>query len=254
MANSPSPVGTERAVSNQQQVGHPAPAQKPDPDAPATISPLAVVAPDVQLGAGVTVEEFCLVGRHAGRFAEPDAGPTRIGAGSTLRSHTVVYNGTTIGARFQSGHHALIREANTIGDDVSVGSLTVVEHHVTIGDRVRIHSQNFVPEFTVIEEGAWIGPRVTITNHPMPECPHPEGCMVGVHIGRYARIGANVTLLPGVRIGARALIGAGAVVTKDVEPGAVIIGHPGKQTKTIDDLVCPAHLDHRPYPPLTANV
>jgi acetyltransferase-like isoleucine patch superfamily enzyme len=219
---------------------------------PTEISSLAVVAPGVDLAEGVVVEEFCVVGRHAGRTSDGNPGPTRIGPGSTLRTHTVVYAGTTIGARFQTGHHALVREANVIGDDVSIGSLSVVEHHVTIGDKVRIHSQNFVPEFTVLEEGAWIGPRVTITNHPMPECPSFEGCAAGVHIGRYARVGANVTLLPGVRIGARALIGAGAVVTRDVPPGGVVVGHPGRVTKTIDDLVCPAHLDHRPYPPLSA--
>lgn len=215
------------------------------------ISPLSVVADGVDLGDGAVVEEFCIVGRHAGRTSDGTPGPTRIGANATLRSHTVVYAGSTIGARFQTGHHALIREFNTIGDDVSVGSLSVVEHHVTIGDKVRIHSQNFVPEYTVLEEGAWIGPRVTITNHPFPECPEPEGCMVGVHIGRYARVGANVTLLPGVRIGERALIGAGAVVTRDVPPRAVVVGHAARQIKSIDDLVCPARLNHRPYPPLS---
>ncbi|WP_279580188.1 DapH/DapD/GlmU-related protein [Fodinicola feengrottensis] len=41
-------------------------------------------------------------------------------------------------------------------------------------------------------------------------------CLVGVRIGREAKVGANVTLLPGVQIGERALVGAGAVVTKDV--------------------------------------
>ncbi len=145
--------------------------------------------------------------------------PTVIGPGSTLRSHTVIYAGNTIGARFPTGHHALVREANTIGDDVSIGSLSVVEHHVTIGDGVRIHSQCFVPEYSVLEPGAWLGPRVTLTNAPFPRCPDVSRCLAGVTIGRDARVGANVTILPGVHIGERALIGAGAVVTRDVPPG-----------------------------------
>lgn len=213
-----------------------------------SVSPLSVVADGAEIGAGTVIEEFCIVGKHAGRTSDGVPARTVIGDGSTVRSHTVVYAGSTIGRRFQTGHHVLVREANVIGDDVSVGSLSVIEHHVTIGDRVRIHSQNFIPEYTVLEVGAWIGPRVTITNHPFPECPQPEGCMVGVHVGRYARIGANVTILPGIRIGARALVGAGAIVAKDVPPGAVVVGTPAKVTKTIDDLRCPAGLDHRPYP------
>ena len=52
----------------------------------------------------------------------------------------------------------MIRESNTIGDDVSIGTHSIVEHHVEIGDRVRVHSNAFIPEYSVIEEGAWIGP------------------------------------------------------------------------------------------------
>jgi len=207
-----------------------------------TISPLSVVADSVRLGDGSVVEELCVIGRHG-----PDA-PTIIGPNATLRTHTVLYAGNTIGAHFATGHHALVRESNTIGDNVSIGSLSVVEHHVTIGDGVRIHSQCFVPEYSVLERGAWLGPRVTLTNAPFPRCPDVSRCLVGVTIGRDARIGANVTILPGVKIGERALVGAGAVVVKDVPAGAVVIGQAARPVKTIDELLCPVGLDHSPYP------
>lgn len=41
-------------------------------------------------------------------------------------------------------------------------------------------------------------------------------------------IGARVIILPGVTIGKGAIIGAGAVVTKDVEPYAIVGGMPAK--------------------------
>jgi len=210
------------------------------------ISPLSVVAPDVELGDGSVVEELCIVGRHTGGTGS--VARTVIGAQAVIRSHTVVYAGNVIGARFQTGHHVLLRESNTIGDSVSVGSLSVVEHHVTIGTGVRIHSQCFIPEYSVLEDGAWIGPRVTLTNAPFPRCPDVSKCLKGVHVGRDARVGANVTILPGVSIGERALIGAGAIVTKNVPAGAVVVGTPAQPVKSIEDLLCPVGLDHRPYP------
>lgn len=209
------------------------------------IGPMSIVSDDVELGDDCVIEEMCIVGRHGG--AGDASRRTVIGAGARIRSHTVIYASNHIGTRFQTGHHVLIREGNTVGDDVSVGSLSVVEHHVTIGKGVRIHSQCFIPEYSVLADGAWIGPRVTLTNAPFPRCPDVSKCLKGVHVGRDARVGANVTILPGVRIGERALVGAGAVVTKDVPAGAVVVGTAARAVKSIDDLLCPVGLDHRPY-------
>jgi len=216
----------------------------------AQVSPLSVVADIVRMGEACIVEEFCIVGRHTARTSSGPSRPTVIGAGSTLHSHTVVYAGSTIGARFHTGHHVLVRENNIIGDDVSIGSLSVVEHTVTIGNKVRIHSQTFIPEFTVLDEGAWIGPRVTVTNHPLPECPQPAGCMVGVHIGPYARIGANVTLLPGVRIGARAhRCRRGRDPRRPTRRGGGREPRPDDQVHSRSALPRrPRH--HQPYPPI----
>lgn len=47
-----------------------------------------------------------------------------------------------------------------------------------------------------------------------------------VRVGAWADIGTNAVLLPGVTVGKGAIVGAGAVVTRDVEPFAVVAGVP----------------------------
>src|SRR5213078_1955700 len=137
---------------------------------------------------------------------------TTIGDRAVIRSHTVVYAGNVIGRNFQTGNKVNIRELNDIGDNVSVGTLSGIEHHVKIGNNVRIHTQAFVPEFSVLEDGCWLGPNVVLTNAKYPASATTKQELVGVHIETQAKIGANTTILPGVRIGAGALVGAGSVV------------------------------------------
>ena len=209
------------------------------PGGDVSISPLARIHPNVHLGDGCVVGDFVIIGEPP-RGAQSGELPTVIGPGAIIRSHTVIYAGNTIGARFQAGHNALLRESNAVGDDVSVGSHSVVEHHVSIDDRARIHSMAFVPEFSTLGQGCWVGPRAVLTNTPHPLCPDVSDCIVGPTLRQGAKIGANATLLPGVVVGEDALVGAGAVVTKDVPAGAVVVGNPATVIKYIGDLVCSA--------------
>ncbi|HEX2986995.1 MAG TPA: DapH/DapD/GlmU-related protein [Chloroflexota bacterium] len=210
------------------------------------ISPTARIYPNVLLGENVEIGDFVIVGVPPKGKAEGEL-PTIIGDGAVIRSHTVIYAGNVIGNGFQSGHHTLIREENRIGNNVSVGSSSVVEHHVEIADRVRIHSQAFVPEFSVLEEGAWIGPNVVLTNAPHPLCPRAKDCLKGPTIKRGAKIGANSTIIPFIVVGEDALVGAGSVVVKDVPDRAVVAGNPARVLKSIDDLTCPVDLIDSPY-------
>jgi acetyltransferase-like isoleucine patch superfamily enzyme len=155
-----------------------------------------------------------------------------------IRSHTVIYAGNEIGADFQTGNKANIRESNRIGENVSIGTLSVVEHHVTIGDHVRIHTQVFVPEYTVLEEGVWLGPNVVLTNAKYPKSPDAKANLKGPVLRKGAKVGANATILPGVVIGENALIGAGSVVVRDVPDETVVAGNPAR---TIN------HLSRLPY-------
>jgi len=189
----------------------------------------------VEFGSCPIIEEFSIIGVPPRGHNEGDL-KTIIGNGAHIRSHTVIYAGNKIGEKFQTGNKVNIRELNEIGDNVSIGTLSVIEHHVRIGNNVRIHSQVFVPEYSVLEDGAWLGPNVVLTNAKYPLSPEVKKALKGPVIKRGAKIGANVTILPGVIIGENALIGAGSVVVKDVPDDVVLVGNPARIIRNISEL------------------
>lgn len=199
------------------------------------IASTAIIHPNVRLGAGAVVEDYCIIGCPP-RGAASGEFETVIGDNAVIRSFTVIYAGNRIGRNFQTGNKTNIREMNEIGDDVSVGTLSVIEHHVRIGDGVRIHTQAFVPEYSWLKKSSWVGPNVVFTNALYPLAPDAKATLKGPVLEEGAKVGANSTLLPGVRIGRNSLVGAGSVVTRDVEADRVVAGNPARPMKSISDL------------------
>jgi acetyltransferase-like isoleucine patch superfamily enzyme len=200
-----------------------------------------LVYPDTTIGEGSAIGEYVILGVAP---RDPPAGGAAlvIGDDAVIRSHTVIYAGNVIGRRLQTGHGVLIREANEIGDDVSIGSHSIIEHHVRIANGVRIHSNAFIPEFSVLEQGAWIGPNVVLTNARYPLARDVKDDLRGPTIGAGAKVGANATILPGVSVGRNALVGAGAVVVRDVPEGAVVVGNPARIIHDVDEIEAYASL------------
>lgn len=190
---------------------------------------------NVRLGQNIQIGDFVIIGVPP-RGKEPGQLETIVGDSAIIRSHTVIYAGNRIGSNFSTGHAVMIREENDIGDNVSIGTHSVVEHHVRIGNDVRIHSQAFIPECSVLEDGSWIGPNVVLTNALYPLSSKVKETLRGPVIQAHAKIGANATLLPGIIVGRNALVGAGAVVVRDVPPGKVVIGNPARVIKDVSEL------------------
>lgn len=89
-----------------------------------------------------------------------------------------------------------------------------------------------------IGDGAMLGPAVQIycAEHHLDPVPRAQGIEIAkpVMIGRDVWIGGGAILLAGVTIGDGAIVGAGSVVTRDVPPGATVVGNPARAIKRSD--------------------
>lgn len=200
------------------------------------------VSSQVILGDDCAIDPRAVIGFTPGRKI---ASLTLVlGPGAQVRSGSVIYAGSSIGARLETGHNVVIREENHIGDDLNIWNNSVIDYGCSIGSGVRIHCNVYVAQYTTLEDEVFLAPGVSIANDPHPIC---GLCMVGPTIKRGARIGVNVTLLPRIVIGEGAVIGAGSVVTRDVPPYTLAYGNPARPKKPVDELVCDMGLADHPY-------
>lgn len=204
----------------------------------------------ILLGEDVEYDPNVLLGYRPGR--EIDDLTLRIGPRACIRSGTVVYAGTTIGADFQTGHNVVVREQCQIGDHVSIWNHTTIDYGCHIGNNVKIHGSTMVSQYTTLEDDVFLSAGVMIANDIHPGCPYSAQCMRGPTIRRGTQVGVNVTFVPWVTVGEYCLIAAGAVVTKDIPPYSLVVGNPGRVVKQVDELTCttgiaPEGHSFRPY-------
>ena len=195
----------------------------------------ALIYPNVTLEDGVAIGPHCIIGEPAQDYYVNEQhafAATRIGRGGIVRSHSVIYEGVTIGEGFQTGHHVTIREDTVIGRHCSVGTLSDLQGRIRIGDYVRLHSNVHLGQLTTVDDYVWIYPYVVATNDPYP----PMGDLAGVHIRPFAQVATGAIVMPGKTVGENALVGAGAVVTKDVPPEALAAGVPARALGSVRDI------------------
>jgi len=69
----------------------------------------------------------------------------------------------------------------------------------------------------------------------LPIARQPLAAPLPVTIGYGCHIGVRSMIAPGVTIGDNAYVGAGAVVTEDVPPRTVVVGHPARIVRRYDE-------------------
>jgi acetyltransferase-like isoleucine patch superfamily enzyme len=123
-----------------------------------------------------------------------------------------------------------------IGDHTRIGTFVEIQRGARIGSACKIQSHTFICDGVRIEDGVFVGHGVTFVNDKRPRATNGAGELqdesdwelLTTIVERGATIGSGATVLGGVRVGQGATVGAGAVVTRDVAPGATVVGPPAR--------------------------
>jgi UDP-2-acetamido-3-amino-2,3-dideoxy-glucuronate N-acetyltransferase len=143
----------------------------------------------------------------------------------------VIDEGCIIGKGTKIWHFSHIMTGCEIGEYCNIGQNVVVSPHVTLGRNVKVQNNVSIYTGVICEEDVFLGPSMVFTNviNPRSAILRRDKYMQTL-VKRGASIGANATIICGVTLGEYSFIGAGAVVTKDVQPYALIVGNPGRLT------------------------
>jgi UDP-3-O-[3-hydroxymyristoyl] glucosamine N-acyltransferase len=223
------------------------------------ISPKAVIGNNVRIGDNTiiydnvhiednsTIANDCVIGEPTNSyyFDALYSNPiTKIGSNSLIRSHAIIYAGSTFGKNFSCGHRVTIRENVVAGDFFSVGTLCDIQGYVNFGDYCRLHSNVHIGQQSNIGNFVFIYPYVVFTNDPHP----PSNICKGPTIGDYTQIAVHSVILPMVEIGQNCLIGANSTVSMNFENDLVIVGSPAKAVCSIFDIKSKEKIGEKHYP------
>ena len=172
----------------------------------------AIVDPGAQIGSGVEIGPYSIVGRGA-----------KIGDNTLIQSHAVIEGDVTIGAKNFIGHGAII---GTTPQDLSfsperktkieIGDENVIREHCTIhrgsaeGSATKIGSKNFLMAGAHVGHNCEIGSNVIIANN----------CLLGGHVrvDDSAFLGGACVFHQHMHIGRLAITQGQSAFGKDIPP------------------------------------
>jgi acetyltransferase-like isoleucine patch superfamily enzyme len=124
-----------------------------------------------------------------------------------------------------------------IGDNTRVGPFVEIQRGAVIGSNCKIQSHSFICDGVEIDDEVFVGHGTMFINDKYPRATNESGVLqteqdwklLPIKVERRVTLGSGAVVMGGARIGAGALVGAGAVVTRDVAPGATVMGVPARE-------------------------
>jgi UDP-2-acetamido-3-amino-2,3-dideoxy-glucuronate N-acetyltransferase len=140
--------------------------------------------------------------------------------------------GCQVGAGSRIWHFCHVAAGAVLGEHCSLGQNVFVADGVTLGRNVKVQNNVSLYDGVVCEDDVFLGPSVVFTNVKNPRSAVPRrgaDHYQPTYLERGVSIGANATIMCGVHLGRYAFVGAGSVVTQDVLAYALVYGNPARQ-------------------------
>lgn len=160
----------------------------------------------------------------------------------------VIDDGCKIGKGTKIWHFCHIMSGSEIGENCNIGQNVVVSPGVRLGKNVKVQNNVSIYTGVICEDDVFLGPSMVFTNIINPRSAIiRKDSYVPTVVEKGASIGANSTIICGNRIGSYSFIGAGAVVTRDVQPYALVVGNPAKPTGWMSEFGHRLKFDEKGY-------
>jgi UDP-N-acetylglucosamine acyltransferase len=185
------------------------------------IHPTAIVHPNAELAADVTIGPYAVIGANV-----------TLGKGCVVGPHALVEGHTEIGAGTQIFHAAAVGSAPQ--DLTYTGSVSFV----------RVGERNIIREFVTVQPGTEPGSETRIGNDNllMAYVHVAHNCVLGDHVilansvnlaghvtlEDWAVIGGITPVHQFVRVGRHSMVGGGSRVAQDIAPFTKVAGNPPK--------------------------
>ncbi len=169
-----------------------------------------------------------------------------------VHSTAIIDEDVVLGAGSKVWHFSHVLFGSHIGDNCILGQSVMIGPDVTIGSNCKIQNNVSIYKGVTIEDGVFCGPSCVFTNVLTPRAfIDRKNEFLPTLVKRGATIGANAVIICGVTVGAYSMVGAGAVVTRDVQAHALVVGNPARHHGWVSregevlgpDLVCPRNKD-----------